>query len=106
MSRSMWRMSPVPLVLAGALLGFTLLVGACTKTPVAFEPGTLVGEPRTVSASGTTAFWVLPGPRRLAPNVFGTPQQPLGLLQGRAWEKQPFLVRQAHQERNGTVRSP
>jgi len=55
---------------------------AAAFEPAAFEPGTLVGGPRTVSASGTTALWVLPGPRRLAPNVFGTPQQPLGVEPG------------------------
>ena len=104
MSKSKWRVSQFPLVLAAALLGLTLLVVACTRevvkevqvekvvekrvevvvtpTPAAFEPGTLVGGPRTVSVSGTTALWVLPGPRRLDPNVFGTPQQPLGVEPG------------------------
>ncbi len=49
---------------------------------VAFQPGSLVGGSKTVSASGKGVLWVLPGPRRLDPNVFGTPQQPLGFEPG------------------------
>ncbi len=56
------------------------LAAACE--PAAFEPGTLVGGSKTVSASGKGVLWVLPGPRRLDANVFGTPQQPLGLEPG------------------------
>jgi len=97
MESTISRRGRLPLVLAAGLVGFlTLILVACTTevevtreveivvtpTPVAFEPGALFGGPRTVSASGNGALWVLPGPRRLDPKVFGTPQQPLGMEPG------------------------
>jgi len=56
--------------------------GGKTVEEVAFQPGSLVGGSKTVSASGTGVLWVLPGLRRLDPNIFGTPQQPLGFEPG------------------------
>ena len=46
----------------------------------AFEPGLLAGGPVKVKAqsSGPDVRWILPGPRRLDPAVFGTPDMPLG----------------------------
>jgi hypothetical protein len=47
------------------------------------RPGEVLGAPETAhtKASGDVR-WILPGPRRLDPNIFGTPDQPLGFEEG------------------------
>jgi len=45
---------------------------------VRFEPNTLVGGSVEVELSGTNVRWILPGPRELDPDIFGTPDLPLG----------------------------
>jgi hypothetical protein len=44
-----------------------------------FAPGLLAGGPKIVKAdSSSSVRWILPGPRVLDPDIFGTPDQPLG----------------------------
>ncbi|MFV2045720.1 MAG: hypothetical protein ACC700_21140, partial [Anaerolineales bacterium] len=47
----------------------------------AFIPGARLGGTRIVEveSAGDDVRWILPGPRALDPNVFGTPDRPLGL---------------------------
>ncbi|MDQ4077687.1 MAG: hypothetical protein M3220_15755, partial [Chloroflexota bacterium] len=56
--------------------------GTATRAAMDNEtaPGEVVGAPNPamVTASGDVR-WILPGPRALDPDVFGTPDQPLGL---------------------------
>ena len=42
------------------------------------EPNEVVGAPNPAFAELSSVRWILPGPRELDPNIFGTPQQPLG----------------------------
>lgn len=63
------------LLLAGALV--LLTAGIALAATVA--SGEIVGAPNTaVLRADGDVRWILPGPRRLDPAVFGTPDQPLG----------------------------
>lgn len=53
---------------------------SAAPAPAPFVPGARVGGPVTIKANspGADVRWILPGPRRLDPAVFGTPDLPLG----------------------------
>jgi len=68
-------------------LASLLILSACgaSTEAVEFEAGKLIGGPVTVSVSqesGKDVRWILPGPRKLDPGIFGTPDQPLGFEDG------------------------
>jgi hypothetical protein len=49
---------------------------------VEFNVGQMSVGPVKVSTSGSDTRWILPGLRRLAPGIFGTPENPLGYEEG------------------------
>ncbi len=68
---------------------FVVIVPAATAQVVVEEgrettPGMVAGGPvrLTVTSDGPDVRWILPGPRRLDPDVFGTPDMPLGFEEG------------------------
>ncbi|MEX2586873.1 MAG: cupredoxin domain-containing protein [Actinomycetota bacterium] len=78
---SRWRM----IVLVASV---ALVASACTSEPEPADPAagsspdgdtaTAVGTDVTVrQEEGSTVYWILPGKRRLSPEVFGTPANPL-----------------------------
>jgi len=74
-------------ILLAAALALILIVSACgvSSKEVEFKVGDLIGGPVKVSVSqesGKDVRWILPGPRKLDPAIFGTPDQPREFEEG------------------------
>lgn len=60
----------------GAVLLATLLLASGALAAGADKSGPLINKATFKQEAGKTVYWVLPGPRKLSEEVFGTPDNP------------------------------
>lgn len=65
-------------VSVSAMAAFALLAGYTSSAEAESGP---IGEKRVTQQAGKVIYWVLPGPRDLEEEVFGTPDNPKALLE-------------------------